>query len=621
MPLTTYAQNREDLYLYALVGHLSNGFYVDIGAYHSTEHSVTKLFYDLGWHGINVEANPELFGPLNADRARDRNLNVAVGSSVGTVQFRIYTGLEGLSTADPGMKQLHEASGFDFRDLEVPCRRLDEIFMNESVEEVAFLKVDVEGAEIDVLRSNDWNRWRPRVVMCEASNRDSLTAELEGWGYREEFFDGLNLYFVDKNDSQLSILQFAPSVLVAGYQTALEAAFRSFASTSVLTEDAAPYVLSAIGVRGAASLFAGAARSAVTRRVGRATRRSAETKVDTTKPGDALGVASRPPSPISKRTRSDRVLAALASRATAVNDFFGGWDESDLAVLERWRVPLSGMQPKNGEILDWLGCRTAIRNHSWLNVPKSNRIVVDDLPVPDDCIHAEAIEYIGMLTAVERSVDRQTGRFVAVELGSSYGPWSVASCVTALRAGFQFVHGVAVEASEPTLLLAHEHVSRNDLVGDPRVKFSVVHGAVSPTDGTARFPRVDTRIDNGARVERGGSGRDYRGLALSYSEVPALSLATLLGDYAVVDFLHLDLQGAELELLLDSEFQSVLDEKVKVMLLATQSRYIEGVALNTMPSRGWTLFRERPTMFTPNDRTSDVDGWTTRDGAQIWLRQ
>ena len=61
--LVTYAQNREDLYLYALLGD-GPGFYVDVGANHPTFHSVTKFFYDRGWNGINIEPNTELVREL-----------------------------------------------------------------------------------------------------------------------------------------------------------------------------------------------------------------------------------------------------------------------------------------------------------------------------------------------------------------------------------------------------------------------------------------------------------------------------------------------------------------------------------------------------------------------------
>ena len=79
--LITYAQNREDLYLFALIGHIENGFYVDVGANHERLHSVTRLFYERGWSGINIDANPTLIAEFAAERPKDTNVNVGVSSA------------------------------------------------------------------------------------------------------------------------------------------------------------------------------------------------------------------------------------------------------------------------------------------------------------------------------------------------------------------------------------------------------------------------------------------------------------------------------------------------------------------------------------------------------------
>jgi hypothetical protein len=54
MPLISYAQNAEDVLLWRALGAVQDGFYIDVGANDPQEGSVTKLFYDAGWHGINV---------------------------------------------------------------------------------------------------------------------------------------------------------------------------------------------------------------------------------------------------------------------------------------------------------------------------------------------------------------------------------------------------------------------------------------------------------------------------------------------------------------------------------------------------------------------------------------
>ena len=55
MRYDSYAQEYEDIILYAIIGDVSDGFYIDVGAYDPVDISVTKYFYDKGWHGINIE--------------------------------------------------------------------------------------------------------------------------------------------------------------------------------------------------------------------------------------------------------------------------------------------------------------------------------------------------------------------------------------------------------------------------------------------------------------------------------------------------------------------------------------------------------------------------------------
>jgi len=85
--MLTYAQNFEDLMLARLFGEQSLGFYIDIGAWHPTELSVTKHFYDLGWSGINVEPIRKQYELFAAERPRDVNLCIAVTDRKGPLRF------------------------------------------------------------------------------------------------------------------------------------------------------------------------------------------------------------------------------------------------------------------------------------------------------------------------------------------------------------------------------------------------------------------------------------------------------------------------------------------------------------------------------------------------------
>jgi FkbM family methyltransferase len=221
--LVTYAQNREDLYLWALVGHVERGTYVDVGAYDSTLHSVTRLFYDRGWHGINIEANARRMASFLRDRPGDINLCTGVSSAPGTATFREYPDYDGMSTLDPGMKHLHEAVDRPFVDREVPVTTLAAVLSEHGVRHVDFLKVDVEGHELAVLQGNDWNAVRPTVVTFEGVGGQEVIDYMSALGYRLEFFDGLNYYMVDESaGGTVAIHNYAARVLMQAVRTARE---------------------------------------------------------------------------------------------------------------------------------------------------------------------------------------------------------------------------------------------------------------------------------------------------------------------------------------------------------------------------------------------------------------
>lgn len=219
--LVTYAQNREDLYLWALLGHRPQGIYVDVGCNHERLHSVTRLFYERGWSGLNVDANPA-FGAEYARRARDTFVAAGVAAEPGELTLRIYDRGDGLSTFDEYTKGEHEAAGLKYRELSVPVRTLTQLLDEAAIRCVDFLKVDVEGMEPEVLRGLDFARFRPAVIVIEAARLDDCVDLLGPLDYRIEFFDGLNTYFVDDAANDIDIHHYAARVLSTGFRTDLE---------------------------------------------------------------------------------------------------------------------------------------------------------------------------------------------------------------------------------------------------------------------------------------------------------------------------------------------------------------------------------------------------------------
>jgi hypothetical protein len=97
--VSSYAQYGEDLVLWVALAHISKGFYIDVGASDPVQDSVTKLFYDRGWTGINIEPRRLGWAAIAAQRPRDINLQIAASDRVGTLMLHEIQIQPGLSTS------------------------------------------------------------------------------------------------------------------------------------------------------------------------------------------------------------------------------------------------------------------------------------------------------------------------------------------------------------------------------------------------------------------------------------------------------------------------------------------------------------------------------------------
>lgn len=222
MKLVSYSQNHEDILLWRALQHVGTGFYVDVGANDPVDDSVTKLFYDRGWNGINIEPLQEHTAALRLERPRDITLECAVGAEAG--ELVLYTpDLRGLATASAAVAQLHRDAGMAVAETRVPVRTLSGVFQEHAPANVHFLKIDVEGLEAEVIAGMDFVQWRPWVVVVEATVPNSQTLDIS-WEprllqaqYRAVYFDGLNRFYVAQEHEDLAAAFQAPPNVFDGF--------------------------------------------------------------------------------------------------------------------------------------------------------------------------------------------------------------------------------------------------------------------------------------------------------------------------------------------------------------------------------------------------------------------
>lgn len=219
MSFISYAQNFEDVMLWRALKHVENGFYIDVGANDPTLYSVTRAFYDAGWSGINLEPVADFFNRLQEQRPRDKNLRIGAGSKAGSFPFYDIPD-SGLATSDPEVAEQHRQNGWNVVTIDVPVLPLTQICQEHVTGDIHFLKIDVEGAEKEVLSGMDFQRWRPWILVVEATVPMSQNTVHQSWeplvtdaGYEFVYFDGLNRYYVAQEHAELkSAFAIPPNV-------------------------------------------------------------------------------------------------------------------------------------------------------------------------------------------------------------------------------------------------------------------------------------------------------------------------------------------------------------------------------------------------------------------------
>ncbi len=209
MSIISYAQNGEDIVLSRALADVSKGFYIDVGAQDPTVDSVTRLFYEREWSGVNVEPVLHWHTRLEEQRPRDINLCVAAGDHHGEISLFEVIGT-GLSTTLGDVADRHVAAGRQVVERDVALTTLDDICATHGIERVHFLKVDVEGAETSVLRGISLDRIRPWIILVEATQPNTQVPSHEDWellltdrGYQFVYADGLNRFYLADEQQRL----------------------------------------------------------------------------------------------------------------------------------------------------------------------------------------------------------------------------------------------------------------------------------------------------------------------------------------------------------------------------------------------------------------------------------
>lgn len=147
----------------------TNGFYVDVGAHHPRRFSNKMFFSELGWSGINIDPNQGIKALFEKERPNDKFFEIALGDKTTKKQFFTYNepALNSLINRDQEMLNTpYIPSG----QKEVQVSNLKTILSDNLITSIPtpnFLDIDVEGFELEVLKGNDWNKYRFSYILVE----------------------------------------------------------------------------------------------------------------------------------------------------------------------------------------------------------------------------------------------------------------------------------------------------------------------------------------------------------------------------------------------------------------------------------------------------------------------
>lgn len=206
-----FTRNFEDVILQRALSDVSNGCYVDAGASHPVIDNNTFAFYQNGWRGIGIEPL-ELKAEWDQARPRDIFINAALGEKPGQLTLHGYRENGQLSTGSAEIVEHWRTSGLVVNETTtVPILTLDSI-LNEHLgnRTLHLISIDVEGMERDVLLGLDLKKYRPWVMIVEATVPGTAVPFHHKWeplildaGYLMVYFDGVNRFYLSNEQRNL----------------------------------------------------------------------------------------------------------------------------------------------------------------------------------------------------------------------------------------------------------------------------------------------------------------------------------------------------------------------------------------------------------------------------------
>lgn len=186
----SFSKSGDDIQLWKLINHSDPGIYVDVGCWHPVKASNSYYFYLRNWKGICIDPNPELKSLYNFYRKHDIFVNSGVGNFSDSLKYYMFdeSSMNTFSTDFIDKNNLHSQI---IKTIEVPLKPLS-LILDENIMEndrLDFFDIDVEGFDMEVLKTNNWNKYRPKIIIVESdiSLQTDLNSEITTYIQQQDY--------------------------------------------------------------------------------------------------------------------------------------------------------------------------------------------------------------------------------------------------------------------------------------------------------------------------------------------------------------------------------------------------------------------------------------------------
>ena len=175
------SQFGEDKFLINLFDKDYKGKYLDLGCFHPTKHSNTNLLYKNGWRGINIDLNPLTIELFNFMRPQDINLNLAISNADTEKNLYFINELNTQNTLDENqlffLKKYHNIKEEEIVKKKIKTKKLNNILKKYNFNMIDFMNIDIEGHELDVIKTIDFKKVKIKYICLEMINHNELAVK------------------------------------------------------------------------------------------------------------------------------------------------------------------------------------------------------------------------------------------------------------------------------------------------------------------------------------------------------------------------------------------------------------------------------------------------------------